>query len=165
LTRRVPAAPPVDDLVLRPLVAADFAEARAVADGWFGRPVGLTMHLLFFDQLGPHGVHAARAGAPAAMAGVLLGLPSAAEPDLAYVHFHMVDPALRGRGVGAALYREFGRRMHAAGRTRVRALANPAFTASVRFHEALGFRGTVRPGLLGPGQDRIVFERPLPLDP
>jgi len=157
----VPAAP---DLVLRPLTAADFVAARAVADDWFGRPVGLTMHLLFFDQLGPHGVHAARRERPDAMAGVLLGLPSSAEPDLAYVHFHMVDPALRGRGVGAALYREFGRRMHATGRTRVRALANPAFTASVRFHESLGFTGAPRPGLLGPGQDRIVFERSLPLD-
>lgn len=158
----MPGAP---DLVLRPLVPADFADARAVADDWFGRTVGLSMHLLFFDQLGPHGVRAAQRDTPERMAGVLLGLPSAAEPDLAYVHFHMVDPALRGRGVGAALYREFGRRMHDVGRTRIRALAHPAFTASVRFHEALGFRGTPRPALLGPGQDRIVFERALPLDP
>ena len=40
----------------RPLEAADFDAARAVADGWFGHPVGLTLHRLFFDQLGPHGV-------------------------------------------------------------------------------------------------------------
>ena len=122
------------------------------------------MHLLFFDQLGPHGVYAAPRARPGEPVGFLLGLPSAAEPDLAYVHFHMVDPRMRGGGIGRALYREFGRRMHAAGRTRVRALANPALTGSVRFHRALGFHGDLRPGLLGPGQDRWVFERALPLD-
>jgi len=150
------------DLILRPLRADDYASAREVADAWFGHPVGLTMHLLFFDQLGPSGVHAAPADDPGRMVGVLLGLRSLAEPDLAYVHFHMVDPAMRGGGVGRALYEEFGRRMAAEGCRRIRALAGPARTGSIRFHEALGFQGTDRPGYLGPDQDRIVFERPLP---
>lgn len=148
------------DFTLRPLVAADYEDARAVADAWFGHPVGLTMHRLFFDQLGPSGVWV---GEGDRMAGVLLGLAGEAEPDLAYVHFHMVDPALRGRGLGAALYREFGRRMHARGRTRIRALAQPDRVGSVGFHEALGFVGTLRRGYMGPDADRIVFERDLPL--
>lgn len=147
---------------MSPLTGDDFIRARAVADDWFGHPVGLTMHRLFFDQLGPSGVAAAYADSPATMVGILLGLRSLAEPDLAYVHFHMVDPATRGRGIGRALYREFGRRMTDAGCTRIRALAAPARHGSVRFHEALGFAGTFHPGYLGPGQDRIVFERPLP---
>jgi len=97
----------------RPLIAADFDAARAVADDWFGHPVGLTLHRLFFDQLGPHGVWIERDdGAPA---GFLLGLVSESEPDLAYVHLHAVDPALRGQGVGAALYRAFGERAMAGG--------------------------------------------------
>lgn len=150
------------DLVLRAVTGDDFDPARAVADAWFGRPVGLTFHRLFFEQLGPFGVWAETRGAPGRPAGVLLGLPSAAEDDLAYIHLHMVDPALRGRGVGSALYREFGRRAHAAGRRRVRALAAPSNTGSVRFHTALGFTGVLRPAYVGPGQDRIVFERPLP---
>ena len=29
------------------------AAARAVVEGWFGHPVGLVMHRLFFEQLGP----------------------------------------------------------------------------------------------------------------
>lgn len=149
-------------LTLRALGAADFDSARAVADDWFGHPVGLTMHRLFFDQLGPWGVHAAPADDPDHMVGVLLGLRSVAEPDLAYVHFHMVDPAARGAGVGRALYEEFGRRMTDVGCRRIRALAAPARTGAVRFHEALGFTGVEAAGFLGPQQDRIVFERTLP---
>ena len=145
----------------RPLEAADFDAARAVADDWFGHPVGLTLHRLFFDQLGPHGVWIARDdGAPA---GFLLGLVSASEPDLAYVHLHAVDPSLRGQGVGAALYREFGRRAAQRGCTRIRALAAPQREGSIAFHRALGFEGPLEAGYLGPGEDRIVFERALPI--
>jgi ribosomal protein S18 acetylase RimI-like enzyme len=157
-----PAVAPAPDLIMRPLNGEDFAPARAVADAWFGRPVGLTFHRLFFEQLGPFGLWAERREAPGRLAGLLLGLPSAAEQDLAYIHLHMVDPDLRGRGVGGALYREFGRRAAAAGRSRVRALAAPSNVVSVRFHRSLGFTGTPSPGHVGPGQDRIVFERTIP---
>ena len=145
----------------RGLRAGDFAAARAVADEWFGHPVGLTLHRLFFDQLGPHGVWLARDdGAPA---GFLLGLVSQAEPVLAYVHLHAVDPSLRGQGVGAALYRAFGERAMGEGCTRIRALAAPHRQDSIAFHRALGFDGPLVQGYLGPGEDRIVFERALPV--
>lgn len=150
-------------LVVRSLSGDDFPRARAVVEGWFGHPVGLVMHRLFFEQLGPSGVWAEdERGRPA---GFLLGLMSEAEPDLAYVHMHAVDPALRGRGVGRLLYTEFCARAAARGRRRVRALVAPSRTAAVRFHEALGFAGRLAPGHLGPGQDRIVFERLLPPEP
>jgi ribosomal protein S18 acetylase RimI-like enzyme len=146
----------------RALTGDDYASARAVAEDWFGHPVGLVMHRLFFEQLGPSGVWIAdRAGDPA---GFLLGLVSEAEPDLAYVHMHAVAPRLRGRGVGELLYREFGARAEARGCRRVRALAAPERLASRRFHERLGFAGTWSPGYLGPGVDRFVFERALPFD-
>lgn len=148
---------------MRPLTGADFAAARAVADDWFGHPVGLTMHRLFFEQLGASGLHASPAGDPGRMVGVLLGLRSENEPDLAYVHFHMVDPAMRGQGVGRALYGEFCRRMCERGCDRVRALAAPGNGVSRRFHEALGFVGAFHEAYVGPGQDRFVFERSLPL--
>jgi ribosomal protein S18 acetylase RimI-like enzyme len=147
----------------RPLRGEDYPRARAVADGWFGHPVGLVMHRLFFEQLGPSGVWLERDdGAPA---GFLLGLVSEAEPDLAYVHMHVVDPALRGRGLGEVLYRAFAERAAARGCTRIRALAAPGRGASRRFHERLGFAGRWEPGYLGPDGDRVVFERALPLDP
>ncbi|MGD9694908.1 MAG: N-acetyltransferase family protein [Thermoleophilia bacterium] len=156
------AGPAAGALRSRALRADDFARARAVVDEWFGHPVGLVMHRLFFDQLGPSGVWLEdAAGRPA---GFLLGLVSEAEPDLAYVHMHVVDPARRGRGVGARLYRDFAARAAERGCTRIRALAAPARLASRRFHERLGFVGTSAPGYLGPGGDRIVFERALPLD-
>jgi ribosomal protein S18 acetylase RimI-like enzyme len=146
----------------RPLRGDDYPRARAVVDGWFGHPVGLVMHRLFFDQLGPSGVWLETAdGAPA---GFLLGLVSEAEPDLAYVHMHVVDPALRGRGLGEVLYREFAARAAARGCRRIRALAAPDRAASRRFHERLGFAGRWEPGYLGPGGDRWVYERALPLD-
>lgn len=151
----------MEELSERALTGDDFARARAVVDDWFGHPVGLVMHRLFFDQLGPTGVWLEdRAGRPA---GFLLGLVSLAEPDLGYVHMHVVDPSRRGRGVGARLYRAFAREAAARGATRIRALAAPERTASRRFHEGLGFVGREAPDHLGPGLHRIVYERGLPL--
>jgi ribosomal protein S18 acetylase RimI-like enzyme len=149
-----------EGIALRAIEADDFHAARAVADDWLGREVGLVMHRLFFDQLGPSGVWATRGSE---LAGFLLGLVSEREPDLAYIHFHAVSPALRRRGVGALLYREFGKRAHARGCRRVRALAPLWNEASIRFHERLGFAGMRAEGYVGPGQDRIVFERTLPI--
>jgi ribosomal protein S18 acetylase RimI-like enzyme len=150
-----------DGLRARPLTAGDFAAARAVADEWMGRPVGLVMHRLFFDQLGPSGVWLEEDGA---LAGFLLGLVSEPEPDLAYVHFHVVDPARRGQGAGRRLYAEFALRAEGRGCRRMRALAPLWNAPSIAFHERLGFVGELRRDHLGPGQDRIVFERSLPLD-
>jgi ribosomal protein S18 acetylase RimI-like enzyme len=148
---------PVSSLVTRSLCGTDFDDARAVADEWFGHPVGLTMHRLFFDQLGSSGVWIGTD--TGVMVGVLLGLRSQAEPELGYIHFHMVDPAWRGAGVGSRLYLTFFDQMSELGCTRVRALASPTRTASLRFHESLGFSGRRQNDYLGPGQDRVIFER------
>jgi ribosomal protein S18 acetylase RimI-like enzyme len=148
---------------MRALRPDDFMRARTVVEEWFGHSVGLVMHRLFFDQLGPSGVWLEDDGGEPV--GFLLGLVSEAEPDLAYVHMHVVHPDWRGRGVGESLYREFCARAARRGCLRVRALAAPERLASRRFHERLGFRGTRRRDHLGEGLDRFVFERPLPLDP
>jgi ribosomal protein S18 acetylase RimI-like enzyme len=148
-------------LAFRSIGPDDFVPAREVADEWMGREVGLVMHRLFFDQLGSSGVWAEADGV---LCGFLLGFVSQREPELAYVHFHVVDPSRRRQGIGAALYREFGDRAHERGCARVRALAPLWNTQSIAFHERLGFRGTERRDFVGPGQDRVVFERPLPIE-
>jgi GNAT superfamily N-acetyltransferase len=157
-------APPagVAGLACRPLRAGDFARAREVVDDWFGHPVGLVMHRLFFDQLGPSGVWMEE-GPDGPAAGFLLGLVSEAEPDLAYVHMHVVAPRWRGTGAAERLYAEFCARARARGCGRVRALAAPGRAASRRFHERLGFTAVLAPAHLGPGEDRLVYERTLPL--
>ena len=139
--------------------AHDYSFARGVADDWMGREVGLVMHRLFFDQLGPSGVWAEIDGQPC---GFLLGLISEREPDLAYIHFHVVDPSRRRQGIGGGLYREFGSRAADRGCRRVRALAPLWNSQSIAFHERLGLAGTTYEGYVGPGQDRVVFERTLP---
>ena len=101
-------------------------------------------------------------GAPA---GFLLGLVSEAEPDLAYVHMHVVDPAWRGAGVGErASTGTSARGRTRAGCRRVRRprRARPRGLAALPRAARLP-RGGSRPGYLGPGADRIVFER-LPLE-
>lgn len=138
----------------------DFATARAVADDWMGREVGLVMHRLFFDQLGSHGVWVTHEGE---LVGFLLGLLSDREPDLAYIHFHVVDPGRRKMGIGSLLYRAFGERAAERGCRRVRALAPLWNTGSIAFHEHLGFVGREERDYVGPGQHRIVFERRLPI--
>jgi ribosomal protein S18 acetylase RimI-like enzyme len=146
-------------LEVRGVRAEDFRTARTVVEDWFGRPVGLVMHRLFFEELGPAGVWLAHEGRPV---GFLLGLRSEADPDLAYAHFAAVDPTWRRRGVGRLLYVIFGERMAARGCTCLRALAAPTNARSLRFHESLGFVGRFSSEHVGPGQDRVVFERPLP---
>lgn len=150
----------MSDLRLRSIGPDDFARARAVADEWMGREVGLVMHRLFFDQLGTSGVWAELDGE---LCGFLLGLVSEREPELAYVHFHLVDPARRRQGIGARLYVEFGDRAAGRGCTRVRALAPLWNAQSIAFHERLGFVGRPQRDFVGPGQDRVVFERALPI--
>ena len=79
------------------------------------------------------------------------------------VRLHAVDPALWGQGVGATLYRWFGERAMEKGCTRIRALAAPHREGSIAFHRALGFDGPLVADYLGAGEDRIVFERALPI--
>ncbi|MEQ9335706.1 MAG: hypothetical protein RJQ03_00780, partial [Miltoncostaeaceae bacterium] len=70
----------------------------------------------------------------------------------------------RGRGGGARLTRAWGGRGAARGGGRTRALGGPGREPPARFHERLGFVPAWRPGYLGPGADRHVYERALPLD-
>ena len=84
-------------------------------------------------------------------------------PASLYLDRVAIDESMRGRGIGARLYVEFGDRAAGRGCTRVRALAPLWNAQSIAFHERLGFVGSPQRDFVGPGQDRVVFERALPI--
>lgn len=92
------------------------------------------------------------------LAAFLVGFLSQTEPDVAYVHFVGVDPALHGQGVGRALYRAFFALVRAQGRRYVHCITSPENAASQAFHAQLGFMAApARPDYDGPGLDRVTF--------
>lgn len=111
------------------------------------------------------------------LAGFLVGFVSPDDPTVAYVHMVATDPNRRRRGLGRALYERFFADVAERGAERVRAITWPGNRVSVGFHEALGFEPKGGPGsqnLYGtlafpdydfPGDDRVVFERPLTFGP
>jgi ribosomal protein S18 acetylase RimI-like enzyme len=100
----------------------------------------------------------------------LIGFRSQDDPEVAYIHFVGVDPELRGAGLGRGLYELFFEEMKAAGCTEVRAITGPSNRRSQDFHAAMGFTAhgdrdingvLAYPDYDGPGEWRVVFERPL----
>ena len=150
---------------IRPAEPGDYDTIAAVLDQWWGRPVLGVLPRLFFDLFhrtslivdGPDGPDG-RDGPRAFLAGIL----SPSDPEQAYIHFVGVAPGARQQGLGRLLYDEFFALARADGRREVRAITSPGNTGSVAFHRSMGFSvtGPVA-GYNGPGQDRIVFRRPL----
>jgi ribosomal protein S18 acetylase RimI-like enzyme len=107
--------------------------------------------------------------------GLAIGLRSQDHPDEALLLVVAVDPGRRRAGIGAALVRRLAELVTAAGASRLVAETWPGNPAAVRFLEALGFEAVVGPGAQrlygtvawpdhdGPGEDRAVFSRTLPL--
>jgi ribosomal protein S18 acetylase RimI-like enzyme len=92
----------------------------------------------------------------------LIGFVSQTDPAEAYIHFVGVAPEQRGSGVGRELYERFFAVANRLGCNVVRCVTSPANTDSVAFHEALGFEvDRVAPDYDGPGEDRVLFLKPL----
>jgi GNAT superfamily N-acetyltransferase len=101
----------------------------------------------------------------------LVGFLSPAQPDVGYVHFVGVDPALHRQGVASALYRRFAEHVAGRGARRLSCLTSPGNTASLRFHRALGFAVVPGDDVVdgvpvhrdhdGPGLHRVLFTRAL----
>lgn len=73
------------------------------------------------------------------MAGFLIGFLSQSEPNESYIRIVMVNPAIRGKGVGRALYEEFFKRVGMLGRSVVRCVTAPGKKDSIAFHTRMGF--------------------------
>ena len=146
-----------------PCAGSDYARARDVVDAWFGHPVGLVMHRLFFEQLGPSGVWLEdEDGEPA---GFLLGPGERGRPGAGLrAHARRRSRAGGGAGWARACTEDFARAPTRAGAGACARWRRPTgrvapLPRAARLLRAPGARAT-----WARGRDRIVFERELPLD-
>jgi predicted GNAT superfamily acetyltransferase len=146
-------------IAIRGLREQDYDAVIAVLDEWWGgRSMAPLLPRLFFEHFHDSGLAAEREGHLVAF---LVGFRSQADPELAYIHFVGVDPALRGQGIGRALYERFFELMRQLGCSRVACITSPVNTASVAFHRSMGFSDRIHRDHDGPEQHRVVFERSL----
>lgn len=72
--------------------------------------------------------------------GFILGWISQVENTVAYVHNVCVAPEMRKKGIATRLYDRFIEAVKVKGCKKVFLIINPRNEASLRFHQALGFR-------------------------
>ncbi|ONH27541.1 GNAT family N-acetyltransferase [Pseudofrankia asymbiotica] len=137
----------------------DYDTIAAVADDWWGRPIGAAFPRLFLDHFhqssrvveDDHG-----------LAALLVAFFSPSQPHVAYIHFVGVRPDQRRGGWARRLYEEFFHRARAAGCREVHAITGPGNTSSIAFHRRLGFVvGGPVSDYNGPGRPMVTFRRPL----
>jgi GNAT superfamily N-acetyltransferase len=114
---------------------------------------------LFFHQLGGFGCVALTADDE--VAGYLLGVVSA--DRLAVVHAVAVHPDRRRRGVAARLIERFSGLAAGVGARAVQAVASPSDQAALALGHRFGAVAAPSPGHAGPGADRMLLTRGLPL--
>ena len=114
---------------------------------------------LFFHQLGGFGAVALAAGEEDA--GYLLGVVSA--DRLGIVHAVAVHPRWRGRGVATQLVERFAALATSVGARAVQAVALPGDAAARSLARRFAAHEAASPAHAGPGADRVLFTRSLPL--
>lgn len=114
---------------------------------------------VFFHQLGGFGCVALTADD--GDAGYLLGLVSA--DRLAVVHALAVHPDWRRSGVAARLVERFAGLAAAVGARALQAVAAPGDAPALALGERFGAVAVPSPGHAGPGADRVLLTRSLPL--
>jgi GNAT superfamily N-acetyltransferase len=114
---------------------------------------------LFFHQLGGFGAVARAPGDEDA--GYLLGVVSA--DRLGVVHALAVHPDWRGRGVAVRLLERFAALATSVGARAVQAVALPGDDAARSLARRFGAHEAASPAHAGPGADRVLFTRSLPL--
>jgi GNAT superfamily N-acetyltransferase len=115
---------------------------------------------IFFHQLGGFGAVALAPGDQDA--GYLLGVVSA--DRLGVVHAVAVHPGWRRRGVAMRLIERFAGLAASVGARAVQAVAPPGDPAARALARRFGAHETASPAHAGPGADRVLFTRSLPLD-
>ena len=127
---------------------------------WGGRDMAPMLPKLFFLHF--EGTSFVAEREESTIAGFLIGFLSQTDESEAYVHFVGIAPELRGSGLGRELYERFFSVARGQGRKTVRCVTSPTNSASVAFHEALGFTADrVATDYDGPGEDRVLFVKQL----
>ncbi len=134
------------------------------AEFWAGSALGgdavAALHdPLFFHQLGGFG--AVALASTGSDAGYLLGVVSA--DRLAVVHAVAVLPEHRRRGLATRLITRFCDLAAGVGARAVQAVALPGDAVSSALAARFGAHAAPSPGHAGPGEDRVLFTRSLPL--
>jgi GNAT superfamily N-acetyltransferase len=83
--------------------------------------------------------------------------------SVGYVHLIATRDDARGSGLGSRLYAAFINAARAGGANRLKAITSTTNAGSIAFHRSLGFAAEIVEDYAGPGQDRVVFTRPLDL--
>ena len=115
---------------------------------------------LFFHQLGGFGAVALAPGDEDT--GYLLGVVSA--DRLGVVHAVAVHPGWRGQGVASRLVARFAGLAASIGARAVQAVALPGDATARGLARRFGAHEAASPSHAGPGADRVLFTRSLPLD-
>ncbi|TYP83705.1 GNAT family N-acetyltransferase [Blastococcus xanthinilyticus] len=114
---------------------------------------------VFFHQLGGFGALALTADG--ADAGYLLGVVSA--DRIAVVQAVAVHPARRGAGIATRLLERFAGLAAGVGARVAQAVTLPGDRPAAALATRFGAHAAPSPGHAGPGADRVVFTRALPL--
>lgn len=172
-----PAADSPEEFHTRHPTAEDHGRVLAVLDEWwgdFGGAAGsqqraLLLPRLYFQHFTDTSYVVERADGR--LVAFLVGFLSPAHREVAYIHFVGVDPALHRSGLARGLYTRFFECAAARGARSVRCITSPGNSASLAFHNRLGFAvepsQTLVEGVAvqrdydGPGLDRVAFTRSL----
>jgi len=160
----------MDELSWRPLDESDHEPVLATLSAWSrGRDFHALLPRLFFAHFSDTSLIVE--DAEGNLAGFIITFVSQTQLRTGYVHFVWVSPQLRRQGLARQLYERVFVLLRDRGCRRVEAVTIPENSASLAFHERMGFTAKGRGGSpfeapvvtdhAGPGQHRVVLEREL----
>lgn len=123
---------------IRGATADDHERIVAVLDAWWGgREMSGLLQPLFLENFARTSLIAETSDRQ--LVGFLVGFVSVDDPTVAYAHFVGVAPDQRRQGLGRKLYDRFDAGVAELGVRRTRCVTSVVNTASVTFHESIGF--------------------------
>lgn len=146
---------------IRSLCDSDYEKVIPVVDAWWGgRQMAHLLPRLFFEHFNTTSFVIEK---DEMLVAFLIGFQSQTHVNEAYIHFIGVHPDYRKHGFARELYNRFFQNVREKGCDTVRCITSPVNEGSVRFHTHMGFSSSLATDYAGPGQNRILFVRHLPL--